>query len=126
MKFPFNKLGVYLGILVLGGGAGFWGSSYFKQQPTVIERSPINPPAIPSWSSPRLDGENDRDINFIAAAVQKVGPAVVRIDASRQISSALPDTLKQPLFRRFFGNGTSVPDKVERGTGSLLSVPTVV
>ena len=119
MKFSFNKLGVYLSILVLGGSAGFWGSRYLKQQPTVIERSPIYPTAIPAISNPNHNLENNKNVNFIATAVQKVGPAVVRIDASRQVSSALPNSLKQPLFRRFFGNDApSRPEKVERGTGS--------
>ena len=49
---------------------------------------------------------------------------MVRIDASRSISSALPENFKNPLFRRFFGNedGQSGTEKdaerIEQGTGS--------
>ena len=119
MKLSFNKLGVYLGILALGGGAGFWVNSYFRQQAQIVEKSQIYPTAVPALSNPPKPTKNSQDINFIANAVQKVGPAVVRIDASRQISARLPDQLKKPLLRRFFGEEEpSLPDKVEQGTGS--------
>ncbi|MGL5940473.1 MAG: HhoA/HhoB/HtrA family serine endopeptidase [Waterburya sp.] len=123
MKFLSNKLSVYLGILSLGGGLGFLGSRYFKQ-PTVITQSQVYPTTIPTPSNPVNSSNNNQNINFIATAVQKVGPAVVRIDASRHISSNLPDNHNHPLLRRFFGNNNdddsseSSPDQVERGTGS--------
>lgn len=123
MKFSSNKLSVHLSVLILGGGLGFLGSRYSKQ-PVTVERSQVYPTVIPTQSSPSSPTENNsQDINFIATAVQKVGPAVVRIDASRQVSSALPDNLNHPLLKRFFGNDqenslSPVPDKFERGTGS--------
>ena len=124
MKFLSNKLSVYLSILALGGGVGFFGSRYINPQPKVIKQSQVYPTAIPALSNHPRNSDNNKNVNFIATAVQKVGPAVVRIDASRQISSKLPDNLKHPLFRRFFGGDSddnslkSLPDKVERGTGS--------
>ena len=121
MKFLSNKLGVYLGVLMLGGGLGFFGSRYSKK-PEAVERAPVYQSVMPTQPNPSVGLENSQNINFIATAVQKVGPAVVRIDASRQISSNLPENLKHPLLKRFFGNeGESlspVPDKFERGTGS--------
>ena len=124
MKFIINKLSAYVSILALGGGIGFFGSRYINQPPKVIKQSQVYPTAIPTLSNPPRNQGNNENINFIATAVQKVGPAVVRIDASRQLSSTLPDNFKHPLFKRFFGNDSdnnaleSVPDKVERGTGS--------
>ncbi len=119
MKFSLKNLGVYLGLLALGGGLGWWGNRHLRQEPTIVERSQIYPTTIPDISNPQPNIETEQKINFIATAVQKVGPAVVRIDASRQISSAIPETFKKPLFRRFFGPDLpSIPDKVERGTGS--------
>ena len=124
MKFLSNKLSVYLSILALGGGVGFFGSRYINPQPKVIKQSPVYPTAIPALSNHPRNSDNNKNVNFIATAVQKVGPAVVRIDASREISSKLPDNLKHPLFRRFFGGDSddnsleSLPDRVERGTGS--------
>lgn len=120
MKFSSNKLGVYFGILALGGCAGLWGSRYLEREQTAIEESPIYPKTIPTLSNSTNTFDPSKNVNFIATAVQKVGPAVVRIDASRQISSAVPDILpNEPFLRRFFDNADpSVPEKVERGTGS--------
>ncbi|NET31630.1 MAG: PDZ domain-containing protein [Cyanothece sp. SIO1E1] len=59
--------------------------------------------------------------NFIAEVVEDVGPAVIRIDASRTVANRVPRIFNDPFFRRFFGN--SIPEdlprtRVERGTGS--------
>ena len=121
MKFLSSKIGVYLSIFVLGGGLGFWGSRNAKQ-PATVEPTQVYPAVIPTRSKPPSYIDKENDVNFIATAVKKVGPAVVRIDASRKIS-ALPENFNNPLFRRFFGsdgeNPTSAPDeRVERGTGS--------
>ena len=122
MKLLSSKLGVYLSIFVLGSGLGFWGSRNARQ-PATVEPTQVYPAVIPTQSKPPSYSDRDRDVNFIATAVQKVGPAVVRIDASRQIST-LPENFNNPLFRRFFGSngqnpGSSAPpERVERGTGS--------
>lgn len=60
--------------------------------------------------------------NFIADAVERVGPAVVRIDSSRTVTaSRRPAIFNDPVFRQFFGD-QGIPDepaqRVERGTGS--------
>lgn len=120
MKLLSNRVGVYLGIFVLGGALGFWGTRS-EQPPMRVERAQTYPVAISP--SPSLAPKQDREVNFIATAVQKVGPAVVRIDAARQVSSALPENFNNPLFRRFFGqndqqNPNSIPERIERGTGS--------
>ena len=120
MKFFSNRLGIYLSIFVLGSALGFWGSRN-NRQPTTIEQAQVYPAVAPA--APSLPPSRDREVNFIATAVQKVGPAVVRIDASRQISSALPENFSNPLFKRFFGqnenpDSDSIPERIERGTGS--------
>jgi len=59
--------------------------------------------------------------NFIAVAVERVGPAVVRIDAERSVSEAMPEGLNNPFFKRFFGDEippSALPDRIEQGTGS--------
>ncbi|MEM6611917.1 MAG: HhoA/HhoB/HtrA family serine endopeptidase [Cyanobacteria bacterium P01_C01_bin.72] len=122
MKFLSSKLGVYLGIFVLGSAIGFW-SNRQQQQPETIQPAQVYPAAIP-LPAKTAPSNSDREVNFIATAVQKVGPAVVRIDASRQVSRALPESSNNPLFRRFFGNGqgrnphSEIPERIERGTGS--------
>lgn len=59
--------------------------------------------------------------NFIADAVDRVGPAVVRIDAARTVVQRVPSIFNDPFFREFFGDfGMAGPPttRVERGTGS--------
>jgi S1-C subfamily serine protease len=120
MKFLSHRLGIYVGIFALGSGLGFWGN-YHAQRSTPVQQAKVSTAAIALPPSTSKSG--DRDVNFIATAVQKVSPAVVRIDASRNISAGLPENLNNPLLRRFFGNKErenpqTVPDRIERGTGS--------
>ena len=60
--------------------------------------------------------------NFVAAAVNRVGPAVVRIDTERTVSTNIPDPFfDDPFFRRFFGDDTfpQFPQEYQqRGQGS--------
>ena len=57
--------------------------------------------------------------NFIAQAVEKVGPAVVRIDAAKKLTTQVPEAFQNPLFKRFFGENLPIPEeRVKRGTGS--------
>ena len=42
--------------------------------------------------------------SFVATAVEKVGPAVVRIDTERTVARNVPNFFNDPFFRRFFGN----------------------
>lgn len=60
------------------------------------------------------------DPNLVVKVVQKVGPAVVRIDTSRTIRSQVPYGFEDPFFGRFFGD--EFPSRrrgqVQRGNGS--------
>ena len=59
--------------------------------------------------------------SFIADAVERVGPSVVRIDASRRVVQRVPRIFNDPFFREFFG-GDRLPEaprsRVQQGTGS--------
>ena len=63
----------------------------------------------------------DENSSFIANAVDRVGPAVVRIDAARTVVQRTPNVFNDPFFRQFFGD-LGVPEqprtRVEQGTGS--------
>ncbi len=74
----------------------------------------------PSAVSPPIIASGGGDPNFVVAVVQKVGPAVVRIDSTRTITSEVPDESEDPLLRRFFGDRfPSQPrQQVEKGSGS--------
>jgi len=59
--------------------------------------------------------------SFVTAAVNRVGPAVVRIDTERTLNRRLPDPmLEDPFFRRFFGDNlpSQIPSERLRGLGS--------
>jgi Do/DeqQ family serine protease len=62
---------------------------------------------------------NNADPNFVTQVVQRVGPAVVRIESSRTVTARLPEAFNDPFLRRFFGNQLpQQQERVERGTGS--------
>jgi S1-C subfamily serine protease len=58
--------------------------------------------------------------SFVTAAVNRVGPAVVRIDTERTITRRSDPFFDDPFFRRFFGNGSpqQLPPEQLRGLGS--------
>lgn len=59
------------------------------------------------------------DPNFVVAAVQKVGPAVVRINAAKTVTDQGGAGSDDPILRRFFGNPSALPrQRTVRGTGS--------
>ena len=119
MNLSFSKLGICCSLLVVGGGSGFLIARYRQTPPAVLETPQVYSGKMPTVAIPPISNDGSKDVNFIAQAVQKVGPAVVRIDASRELTSSLPEKLTQPFFRRFFGDENSdLPHRVERGTGS--------
>ncbi len=115
-----KQLFVYVTLLVLGGSAGVWASRYWTQtpqeqtsQPPAVVPTNLKPFPFPAKSSSKAN------LNFIAEAAHKVGPAVVRIDATRQVSNQMGETFEHPFFRRFFGSELPIPrEHIERGTGS--------
>ncbi|MGB3495048.1 MAG: HhoA/HhoB/HtrA family serine endopeptidase [Elainellaceae cyanobacterium] len=68
-----------------------------------------------SESRPAVSAGLPIDSNFISNVVEETGPAVVRINASRTVSSSIPD---DPMLRRFFGNSLPQGEQVQRGVGS--------
>jgi S1-C subfamily serine protease len=124
MKLSFRQLATYAALLAIGSGAGLvLSQSLLRQEKLATEQFNL-PPITQSTTSG--SGQMAAPLppqpvekNFIAAAVEQTGPAVVRIDSARRIASDLPDMLQSPLFRRFFGEELPVPrERVERGTGS--------
>ncbi|MGV0026704.1 HhoA/HhoB/HtrA family serine endopeptidase [Phormidesmis priestleyi] len=118
MVLSFRQLAIGSSLLAIGGGATLIGTHYFSDRwgqslPSALQV--VSAP--PSKITLSADGTNNS--NFIAAAVEKVGPAVVRIDSARRVSSQVPEAFRNPIFKRFFGDQLPAPeDRVERGTGS--------
>lgn len=125
MTMTSKTLTTYAILLAAGGALGWAGNHYLKTG--TLQLSPNNTPALqstpviqPSSLPPVASAMQLSNRNFIAIAVERVGPAVVRIDASRTVVNQLPNALQNPFFRRFFGDerGAAPPERVEHGTGS--------
>ncbi|MCC5639301.1 trypsin-like peptidase domain-containing protein [Nostoc sp. CHAB 5844] len=115
-KAPWKKAAASLSLVLLGSGMTLAGG-YLANHPSQVSESASNlalsrvnaaPPIVPGT-----------DPNFVTQVVQKVGPAVVRINSSRTVRTQLPEEFNDPLFRRFFGSQLpEAQQRVERGTGS--------
>lgn len=121
MSLSLKQLSVYFMVLTLGSSLGILGNRYLDARQRNLDKSTVIPASLSSLQS--VPGYSLESPNFIAKAVQKVGPAVVRIDADRQVSeNTNSEKFKQPFFRRFFGDrqkdAPNSQDKLERGTGS--------
>lgn len=122
---------IYLSLLLVGAGTAVVGDRLSNASPSFNAQTGIQPALVqapvaqgPSLTPGSTTGAllSDASPNFISAAVQKVGPAVVRINASRTVTTRIPDEFNSPFFRRFFGGGEGLPmppsQRVQRGTGS--------
>ena len=120
----FNILGrksvKYLSLLLLSGIASCsFGYLAAKQH---ISSAIVEAPAV---ASPQLANSASvlagADRNFITDVVDKVGPAVVRINSSTAVA-VRPSAGGDPTYRRFLGEAPQQPQpedgEVKRGTGS--------
>lgn len=136
-KFSIQQSAVYLSLVLLGAGGVMMGSRIAASPNATVAQSstqsPVQSPALrltqsasPTAVTPNPTGGSSRllsDVNpnFIADAVQKVGPAVVRINSKRTLASRSPSIFPDdPAFNRFFGgeSQTDSPKRIEEGTGS--------
>lgn len=110
MKPPLKQHLFYitlLGIGICSGCSSIVGTKSSQEQPSAI---PLNnqAPQTP-LAPPKLN-----DLDYVAQIVQRVGPAVVRIDSTRTVSESGSDS----LFDQFFGEQPPSRQQVQKGTGS--------
>lgn len=107
----WRQLGTHLMAIALGAAIAL---SAFQAAPS--NASPVNDSPTVALQIPQSGR------NFVTAAVNQVGPAVVRIDTERTVTRSLPDPFfDDPFFQRFFGD--NFPQRFEqeqrqRGQGS--------
>ncbi|HIK52816.1 MAG TPA: trypsin-like peptidase domain-containing protein [Oscillatoriales cyanobacterium M59_W2019_021] len=86
--------------------------------PAIAASGTVPPAQLTSTSLPVPETPH----NFVAAAVGRVGPAVVRIDTERTVATNIPDPFfNDPFFRGFFGEDVfpQLPREYrQRGQGS--------
>lgn len=119
-----QKTALYLALPLMGAGVTLFGGRLLSQPPAIAQPSV----EIAQSAAPQLVAQGTGSLaasggtNFIAEAVEKVGPAVVRINASRTVktSNRMPEMFDDPFFRRFFGEmpEQQPTERVQRGTGS--------
>ena len=118
---PIKKAATYLSLVLLGAGVTFAGSFFTSRNPENLATSVSQTSSrVLAQSVPASNPLVNQNTNFVTQVVDKVGPAVVRINASRTVTSELPDAFRNPMFRQFFGSDlpTSPQERVEEGTGS--------
>ncbi|MEB3228436.1 MAG: HhoA/HhoB/HtrA family serine endopeptidase [Synechocystis sp.] len=126
-SWKVKQVGVAALLLFFGGALGAIGGRYLVESQSTSSSSSA-PPNLTQQPTPAnyrrvlplpRTANDDEELNFIARAVEKVGPAVVRIDAERTVVSPQSSLYNQPFFRRFFGD--ELPQNsnpTEQGTGS--------
>ncbi len=115
----WKQTAIYFMLPLVGAGTALAGNRLLTSDALST------PPAVAQTTVQDVQVAQNRtsaaiDQNFISNAVDRVGPAVVRIDSSRTVKTRVPAIFNDPFFRQFFG--ADVPSqpstRVERGTGS--------
>nr|WP_199307427.1 HhoA/HhoB/HtrA family serine endopeptidase [Alkalinema sp. FACHB-956] len=114
-KFAFKKIALYATLPFIGAGATLLGGRLLAPPPSAVAQN-SSPAIVAQNRTGAIAAAGD---NFISTAVERVGPAVVRINASRTVKTRRPELFDSPFFRDFFGDVPNTPSqRVERGTGS--------
>ncbi len=120
-KLPryIRQLGTHVLAIVLGV---ILTVSSLRVLPSQAEPAPkafsLTPATVAQIQAPKATVQSN---SFVTAAVNRVGPAVVRIDTERTVTRRVPDPfLEDPFFRRFFGDGfpQQLPPERLQGIGS--------
>jgi S1-C subfamily serine protease len=112
MGLLHNKLTIGMILVIAGTGIGAIVGGYFRQQPDSPLAPQTNNVKQPSndWQPMAAPLNPIENTNFITTAVEKVGPAVVKVDAVHIVG-------QNPLVKKFLGDLSS-EERVEKGTGS--------
>ncbi|MBD2187252.1 HhoA/HhoB/HtrA family serine endopeptidase [Pseudanabaena mucicola] len=125
-KSRYKQPLIYASMLLLGVILGAWAVVSGVRSPNTTAVTPVTQVAS---VTPAVAQDIDRTKsitvprNYVVDAVNRTGPAVVRINASRTVATnqQIPqEFLEDPMFRQFFGDQLRrMPrERVERGTGS--------
>lgn len=114
-----------IGLMTLGAGGAVAAGYLTTGHPLKFQRSNAPSGLVAQHSTVPQSGKSSTAAlvsnDFITRVVDRVGPAVVRINATRTArNSSVPDAFNDPLFREFFGNQIPAPSsrEIQRGVGS--------
>ncbi len=115
----WQKATASLSLMLLGGGIAL-GGNYLLDTPQLSARTPESSAIFTAQQNPQQVTTTATPHTFVTEVVNKVGPSVVRINASRTVATRSPEAFNDPFFRRFFGS--QIPqmpeEQIQRGTGS--------
>ena len=116
----WKKATTSLSLVLLGGGLALGGNHLINSPQSFAQDSTDSDVAVETETAPPLETAIAVPQNYVSAVVKKVGDSVVRIDASRTVSTNAPAMFKDPFFRQFFGSQIpNIPNQqVQRGFGS--------
>jgi Do/DeqQ family serine protease len=116
-----QRLVIYALLPIAGAGLAIAAVQGSTSRPSIAQ-SVASAPAPQLVAQSRTESlATSGSVNFIADAVDRVGPAVVRIDSSRTVKAQRGGPLDDPFFRQFFGDAgadNAPSERQERGTGS--------
>jgi Do/DeqQ family serine protease len=109
--------------MLVGAGLATAGTGALQAMQPLIDsaQNAVEAPAESTTTAviPTPSATAPASSSFVAKIVEEAGPAVVRIDASRTVTTQLPEALQNPFFREFFGGQLpESQERTERGVGS--------
>ncbi len=110
-------------LMLVGAGLATAGTGALQAMQPLIDsaQNAVEAPAESTTTAviPTPSATAPASSSFVAKIVEEAGPAVVRIDASRTVTTQLPEALQNPFFREFFGGQLpESQERTERGVGS--------
>ena len=121
---PMGTLAKSMALVLFGAGVVTVGPEALATIGSLVQRPAVAFPDQAEAEAPQLAQRSSAPApsisnpNLIADIVKEVGPAVVRIDASRTVQSNLPPQFQDPAFRQFFGNAMPPSQQIQEGVGS--------
>lgn len=123
-KFSTYLLAIAVGVLLTVG--------VYQVSPSQAEPAPLTESDTPALIAQRQPiSAAAAPSSFVTAAVDRVGPAVVRIDTERTVTRRVDPFFDDPAFRRFFGEDFFSQTPLERrlrgqGSGFIIDANGII
>ncbi len=116
----WQKVTASASLLLLGGGIALGGNYLINSPQTVTNESAESSTVTKTEDESGTKAAIALPQNYVSNVVKQVGDSVVRIDASRTVSTNASPLLNDPVFRQFFGSQIpNIPSQqVQKGVGS--------
>jgi len=123
----WKKLTSSCSLLLLGAGVALSGNYLISRPESFAKvRKNLTIAAVAETSSGEVANKQNPltaiaiPQNYVSKVVNQVGDSVVRIDASRKVTTNTPVMFSDPFFRQFFGSQIpNIPNQqIKRGLGS--------